>query len=86
MQRCRVQTGISATRIGTYDDTATYVLRTVVLGTLKVHVKYEAQRAALSVLVSGPSLLGRDWLKRLQLNWKEMAAVTSVLAICRGNP
>ncbi|XP_064389221.1 uncharacterized protein K02A2.6-like [Halichondria panicea] len=50
----------------------------VVLGTLKVHVRYEAQRAALSVLVvegSGPSLLGRDWLKSLQLNWKELAAI-----------
>ena len=48
----------------------------VVLGTLKVTVKYEAQKVVLSLLVvegSGPSLLGRDWLSRLKLNWKSLS-------------
>ena len=48
----------------------------VVLGTLKVKVKYEAQQVDLSVMVvegSGPSLLGRDWLEHLKLNWKKLS-------------
>ena len=47
----------------------------VVLGTLKVQVKYEAQQVDLSVMVvegSGPSLLGRDWLEHLKLNRKKL--------------
>ena len=50
--------------------------RRVVPGTLSVEVKYEAQQVVLSILVvqgSGPVLLGRDWLKHIQLNWKELS-------------
>ena len=50
--------------------------RLVVLGTLSVKVKYEAQQVVLPILVvqgSGPTLLGRDWLKNIQLNWKELS-------------
>ena len=50
--------------------------RLVVTGTLSVEVKYEAQQVVLSILVvqgSGPTLLGRDWLKHIQLNWKELS-------------
>lgn len=27
----------------------------------------------------GPSLLGRDWLKKIQLNWREIKAILSTL-------
>ena len=46
-----------------------------VIGTLNVIVKYEKQEVALQTLVvegSGPNLLGRDWLRVLTLNWKEL--------------
>ena len=45
-----------------------------VLGTVDVVVKYEGQENELSTLVvegSGPSLLGRDWLKEVKLDWKK---------------
>ena len=45
-----------------------------VLGTVDVVVKYEGQENELSALVvegSGPSLLGRDWLKEV-LDWKKL--------------
>ena len=47
--------------------------------TLSVEVKYEAQQVVLAILDyivlqgSGPTLLGRDWLKHIQLNWKELS-------------
>ena len=47
---------------------------TGVLGTVDVVVKYEEQENELSTLVvegSGPSLLGRDWLKEVKLDWKK---------------
>ena len=46
-----------------------------VRGTLNVIVKYEKQEVELQTLVvegSGPNLLGRDWLRVLTLNWKEL--------------
>ena len=46
-----------------------------VLGTVDVVVKYEEQENELSTLVvegSGPSLLGRDWLKLVKLDWKKL--------------
>ena len=46
-----------------------------VLGTVDVVVKYEGQENELSTLVvegSGPSLLGRDWLKEVKLDWKKL--------------
>ena len=38
-------------------------------------VEYDDQKMRLSLLVvtgNGPSLLGRDWLKQLKLNWGEL--------------
>ena len=61
----------TTTRLSTYSGQ-----RLVVLGTLSAEVQYEAQQVVLSILVvqgSGPTLLGRDWLKHIQLNWKELS-------------
>ena len=47
-----------------------------VLGKLTEQVEYEKQKKRLSVVVikgEGPSLLGRDWLMQLKLNWKSLA-------------
>ena len=36
---------------------------------------YEEQKEKLSLIVVqgvGPSLLGRDWLKKIRLDWKEI--------------
>ncbi len=46
-----------------------------VRGELAVTVGYQGQVERLRLLVvegNGPSLLGRDWLKKLSLNWKEL--------------
>lgn len=46
-----------------------------VLGTLLVQVNHKGQNATLSLIVvkeDGPSLLGRDWLNKLQLDWQEV--------------
>ena len=51
-----------------------------VMGQMKVEVTYGAQRVKLPlILVSndGPSLFGRDWMIKIQLNWKEIYTVTS---------
>ena len=53
--------------------------RIPVLGQLNVHVHYGDQRARLVLLVvagDGPSLLGRNWLRYIQLDWKEIHAVS----------
>ena len=50
------------------------------MGQMKVEVTYGAQRVKLPlILVSddGPSLFGRDWIIKIQLNWKEIYTVTS---------
>ena len=46
-----------------------------VLGSITVDVAYKGQSKTLSLLVvagQGPSLLGRNWLKELQLDWQEL--------------
>ena len=45
------------------------------LGQADIKVQYGNQAADLHLLVvegNGPSLLGRDWLRKLQLNWREI--------------
>ena len=52
-----------------------------VVGTLNVRVQYEDQLKKLVLVVTagdGPSLLGRNWLNHINLNWKELFAVRSV--------
>ena len=62
-------------------ETAKVKLRTYtdelvkVIGTLRVIMRYEQQEEKLQTLVvegCGPILLGRDWLRVLTLNWKEL--------------
>ncbi|XP_048860098.1 uncharacterized protein K02A2.6-like isoform X1 [Brienomyrus brachyistius] len=51
------------------------------LGELHVHMCTGGQRAAVRLVVakgSGPSLLGRDVLRKLQLNWQEIKFVRTV--------
>ena len=46
-----------------------------VLGTITVDVSYNEQRARLSLLAiegAGPTLMGRDWLNKLTLDWKQL--------------
>ncbi|XP_058858757.1 uncharacterized protein K02A2.6-like [Acipenser ruthenus] len=61
--------------------TSDVVLRTYtgeqvpILGSISVLVKYQGQEIYLRLTVvkgEGPSLLGRDWLKQLKLNWTEL--------------
>ena len=52
--------------------------RLQVSGEVDVQVQYEQQTQVLSLAVvagSGPSLLGRDWLQHIQLDWREIKAV-----------
>ena len=54
--------------------------RLTVVGDLDVRVQYENQTKDLMVTVvagDGPSLLGRNWLQRLRLNWREIKAIRS---------
>ncbi|XP_064402603.1 uncharacterized protein K02A2.6-like [Halichondria panicea] len=53
----------------------------VVKGIIRVHVLYQAQQAELDLLVvagKGPSLLGRDWLENLRLDWQSIKYSTTV--------
>ena len=58
-----------------------------VIGTTNVQVEHHGQVATLPLIVThgqGPSLLGRDWLSALKLNWKERFSVrtsTSLQAV-----
>ena len=52
-----------------------------VTGTLNVRVQYEGQLKKLVLLViagDGPSLLGRNWLNHVVLNWKRVFAVRTL--------
>ena len=50
--------------------------RMQVVGQLNVDVQYREQRKPLALEVAsgdGPSLLGRNWLKYIQLDWHQIA-------------
>ena len=50
-----------------------------VLGELLVLVKYNQQVETLPLIVvagEGPSLLGRNWLRRIRLDWKRIGAIS----------
>ena len=52
----------------------------VVLGQTTVKVLYKGQTASLPLLVvkgSGPTLLGRNWMKEIRLDWKFIHHVNS---------
>lgn len=63
----------------------TYTGETVnVLGVAAVTVEYEDQRCELDLHVvsgSGPSLLGRDWLQALTLNWRSLHKLRPPVAL-----
>ena len=49
-----------------------------VSGQLSVHLKYQEQSAYIPLLAvkdSGPSLFGRDWLKHVRLDWKDIRSI-----------
>ncbi len=53
-----------------------------VMGELQVNVSYGDQRAQLPLIVvagNGPNLMGRNWLKQIQLNWQSIATVKRFL-------
>ena len=59
----------------------------LVAGSITVKVSYNEQEKELDLLVvqgSGPSLLGRDWLKVLCLDWSHLHQITSGVKLsCR---
>ena len=57
-----------------------------VVGTMSVRVKYEEYegRQTLHVVEGcGPSLLGRDWMNNIRLNWQSIRSVSSEVPTCR---
>ena len=51
-----------------------------VMGQVEVEVNYGAQTVKLPLIVisgDGPSLFGRDWMTKIQLNWNEIYTVMS---------
>ena len=55
--------------------------RIEVLGTIAVTVCYKQQTKNLSLVVvpmEGPALFGRDWLKAIVLDWKQLNQVYSM--------
>ena len=47
-------------------------------GAINVEVAYQHQKASLSlVVVGGPSLMGRNWMEHLQLDWCQLHQVHS---------
>ena len=60
-----------------------------VVGCCNVNIEYNGQSAQLPLLVvggSGPTLLGRDWLSQIRLDWHQIHLVHSVslLAVFQG--
>ena len=52
--------------------------RLAVIGELQTQIHYKDQTKVLNLLVvegDGPSLLGRDWLKHIQLDWKQITTI-----------
>ena len=57
-----------------------------VLGSISVNVAHNGQEKPLSLLVvagNGPSLLGRDWLQQITLDWHQINRVHSAKASCQ---
>ncbi|KAL3974523.1 interleukin 1 receptor-like 1 [Sarotherodon galilaeus] len=53
----------------------------LLLGAIEVHAAYQGQETAATLLVvkgEGPSLLGRDLLQKIRLNWREIRYVTVI--------
>ena len=72
---------------------ATVSLRTytgeplTLVGTAMVSVEYRSQQEDLSLLVvegSGPSLLGRDWLEKIRLDWSALHSIRSQHTVLNG--
>ena len=60
----------SKARLSTYTGE-----RLDVLGQITLHVSYQQQEHRLSLLVvpgDGPTLLGRDWLEKIKLDWQSI--------------
>ena len=58
--------------------------RLKVLGQATVLVEYEGQRLSLPLIIvdgHGPSLLGRNWLSKIQLNWTSIKQVSTELDV-----
>ena len=54
--------------------------RITVMGELNVEVQYGQQSKALPLLIvagDGPSLLGRNWLEHIRLDWKTIGAIAA---------
>ena len=58
--------------------------RMTVLGQFPVQVTHGQQRKQLCLIVvsgDGPSLLGRDWLRHIRLDWKKIGAVSEEVSL-----
>lgn len=56
------------------------------LGEIEVVVTYQAQQVKLPLMVvtgTGPSLLGRNWLSTIRLNWKAIGSISSYTSLTR---
>lgn len=61
-----------------------YTLTLPVVGTVNVVIKYGTQTATLPLLVvkgAGPSLLGRNWLAVIKLDWHDVFCVDRYKAV-----
>ena len=57
-----------------------------VMGNLEVDVKLNGQEERLNLLVvegNGPSLLGRDWLRKIELNWSQLHQIRTSSELTR---
>ena len=49
--------------------------RIKVLGHLHVHIEHKDQKVLLVVYGDGPSLMGRNWMRYIRLDWKNIHAI-----------
>ena len=57
-----------------------------ILGELEVMVQYKTREKQLNLLVvtgEGPSLLGRDWLTHIKLDWSQLNHMQSLTPNCQ---
>ena len=55
-----------------------------VIGSIDVDIEYEGQKASLRLQIiagDGPTLLGRDWLHKLKLNWPAICHLSSPVTL-----